>query len=184
MVMTRARALHPWRFRVIDVLLFPVALLVVVLEDIVWVAARNLLRGAAQMALFRDLGRWLGTLPGWAALPLFAIPELLGRVGEVWAFYLLLHHHKLAGATAYIVGRGGATLVALFILQACEPALMRLRWFAWSMGRVRAVREWARARLAPAVGRLRHLAGPSNGRVALRFRAWRQRERRGLRVRR
>ena len=182
--MTRARAFHSWRFRIIDALLFPVALLVVLLEDVVWVAARNLLRGAAKLAVSRHLSRWLGTLPGWAALPLFAVPELLGRVSEGWALYLLLHHHTLAGAAAYIVGRGVATLFALFIFQACKPALMRLRWFAWTIGRVGAIRDWARARLAPAIAQLRRMAGVSGGSVLLRFRVWYRLAKRGLRVRR
>lgn len=168
-----------------DVLLFPVALLVVLLEDVLWVAARNLLRTISDLWLFRQLRRGLGWLPGWAALPCFAIPELLGRVGEIWAFSLLLHHRLVAGVLAYIAVRSVATLIVLFIFQACEPALMGLRWFAWSIGRLQAARDWARARLAPVMGRLRASIGGSRGRLGTRFLALRRRlQRRPLWARR
>ncbi len=174
----RAVRSRSWHLRVLDVLLFPVALLVVLLEDVVWVAARDFLRQVSALPPLRLLAGWLGTLPGWAALPFFAVPELLGRVGEVWAFALLYHHHVVAGVAAYVVVRAVATLIVLFIFQSCEPALMRLRWFAWSMHRLKTLRDWARARLAPVMVRLRRAIGTTRSRTRTRFMAWRRRLRR------
>jgi len=172
------RAPRPWRRRLTDALLFPVALLVVLLEDVLWVAARDFLSAISHLWLLRQLRRGLGRLPGWAALPCFAVPELLGRVGEFWAFLLLFHHHVVGGVLTYVVVRVVATLIVLFIFQACEPALMRLRWFAWAIDRLQAARDWARARLAPVLVRLREAIRGSRGRLGIRFRALRRRLRR------
>ncbi len=175
--MTGLNSPRNWGFfrrRITDVLLFPVALLFVLLEGVLWVAARTLLRRLSNLPLLRVLRRWLGTLSGWAALPFFAVPELLGRVGEVWAFALLFHHHVTAAVATYIAVRAVATLIVVYIFQCCEPALMRLRWFAWLMGLAMAARDWARASLEPVVIRVRRTFGLSRNRVVGRFWALRR----------
>ncbi len=129
-------------------MLLPVAVLVVLLEDVVWRGARAILRRVTELPAMAALRDWLARLPGWAALPMFLVPEAAGRAGELWAAWLLYRGHPKSAVVVYAVVRIAATLVVVFIWQACEPALMRLGWFAWASGIVRAVRDWALARTA------------------------------------
>ncbi len=161
--MTRAR--NFWRRVWRDVVLLPLALLVVLLEDVLWRGARAVLAGIADLPAARGVQAWLGRLSGAAALPLFLVPEAAGRVGELWAAWLLYRGHAASAATVYAAVRLVAALLAVFIWQACEPALMRLAWFAWIVVRIRATRDWALARTAPVRHRMMALL---RGRGALR----------------
>ena len=139
---------HRFR-RLLDVALLPAALVVVVFEDVVWAGAKAVLRGLSAFPPIRRLDAWLRMLPGWAALPLFLIPELLGRVGEIWALVLLADGHVVAAAAVYLWVRLLATLIAVFVYHACEAALMRFAWFAWIVRLVLGIRDWALALIAP-----------------------------------
>jgi hypothetical protein len=167
----------------LNLVLLPVAILVVLVEDVVWAGARAALRAADGLAPVRRARAWLTTLSGYAALPLFLVPELLGRVGEIWAVALLVEGHVVSGVTVYALVRLVATLVAVFIYQTCERALLQIGWFAHAVGWVRSARNWAvgiirpamaRARLALRIGRSR-----SSTRLAAMHRVLQQRLRRG-----
>ncbi len=135
--------------RFLDLVLLPAAIVVVVFEDVVWAGAKAVLRRLSALPPIRRLDAWMRTLPGWAALPLFLIPELLGRAGEIWALVLLADGHFVAAAMVYLWVRLLATLVAVFVYRACEAALMRFAWFAWSVRLVLRIRDWAMALIAP-----------------------------------
>ncbi|WP_264713855.1 hypothetical protein [Limobrevibacterium gyesilva] len=172
-----------WRRRLLTALLLPVALVVVVLEDVVWAGALIVLRRLAELAAIRALATALRRLPGWAALPLFLVPEGVGRVGELWAVVLLVHGHTLSAALVYVLVRLLATLMAVFVYHACEPALLRIRWFAVLVGWARRVRDWAKARLQPLRARIRMAGRTAPGLVVRRFVATRRWiERRWLRL--
>ncbi len=121
-----------------------------VVEDVVWRGANAGLRRLRQLNWIRWLGAWLGTFPGWLALPLFLIPEAIGRLGELWAIYLLAHGHLRAATSVYVVVRLLATLMAVFVYQSCEVALLRIGWFATLVSWTRAVRDWSLALIRPA----------------------------------
>jgi hypothetical protein len=147
---------------------------VVVLEDVVWAGARAVLRRLVRLPPVRRLYQQMGRLPGWAAVPLFLVPEAAGRVGEVWAFALLLRGHTVSFLLVYALVRLLATLLAVFVYQACKDSLLRIAWFATLVRWTLASRNWALTQLQPlrdrviAVGRL----GP--GVVARRFTAMRR----------
>jgi hypothetical protein len=63
-----------WRRHLLDALLLPAALVVVVVEDVIWAGAKAVLRWVARLRVVQRLQTEMGRLPGWAALPLFAIP--------------------------------------------------------------------------------------------------------------
>ncbi|MCC6718845.1 MAG: hypothetical protein IT555_13255 [Acetobacteraceae bacterium] len=161
--------------RLLNIVLLPLALLMVVLEDVVWAGALAVLRALRQAPPIRALDARLRSLPGYAALPLFLVPEVLGKLGEVWSIALLAGGHTVAAVEAYVLIRLVCTLIAVFIYQACEVALLRIRWFAVGVGWVHAVRAWALALMRPAVAWLRALLRRSRGRVTLRWLAIRRR---------
>ena len=156
-----------------DVVLLPAALVVVVFEDVVWAGAKRVLRRLSALPPVRELDAWMGTLPGWAALPLFLIPELVGRVGEIWALVLLADTHFVAAAAVYILVRLFATLIAVFVYRACEAALMRFAWFAWCVRVVLRIRDWALALVAPWRAAIRAWKQRAPVAVASRFAAMR-----------
>ncbi|HEY0421383.1 MAG TPA: hypothetical protein VGC80_17845 [Acetobacteraceae bacterium] len=161
--------------RLLDMLLLPVALLVVLLEDVVWAGLRALLRRVTAWPPLAALQAWLGTLSGYAALPLFLVPEIFGRVGEIWAVALLVGGHVKSAVLVYGLVRLVATLLAVFIYHACEPALLRIHWFAVAVGWVRWVRDWAMALLAPLRARIHALWPFAPGLLGQRWAAIRRR---------
>ncbi len=148
--------------RLRDFVLLPIALVVVVLEDVVWAGLIHLLRGLNGLPAVRRLAERLGRLPGWAALPVFLVLEVLGRVGEFWAFALLVRGELTAGVMAYLGVRVVGTLAAVFVYQSCAAALLRYGWFAALVAWLGSVKHWALALIAPwrdwvhaAIGRTR-----------------------------
>jgi hypothetical protein len=150
-----------------DAALLPLALLIVVAEDILWRGLRAVLDRVGRLGAVEALRARLARLPGWAALPLFLIPEAAGRAGEVWAAVLLVHRHPRAAAVVYLFVRLLAAMIAVFIWHACRPALLRLAWFARLVTLTLWVRDWALARTAPlrawAHRLLLHILGRSGG---------------------
>ena len=160
--------------RLRDLVLLPAAIVVVVLEDVIWAGLWALIRLLAALPPIRRLETWLGTLPGWAALPLFLIPEILGRVGELWAIALLVNGHLPAAAIVYLGVRLAATLIAVFVYHACEAALMRYRWFAAMVAWVKRVRDWAVQLIAPWRRNIRAALRSTRSRLTIRFIAMRR----------
>jgi hypothetical protein len=161
--------------RPLNLLLLPLALLLVVLEDVLWAGTLAVLRGLRRAPPVRALEAWLRTLSGYAALPMFLVPEVLGKLGELWSFALLASGHPVAGIEAYVLIRLIGTLIAVFIYQACEPALLQIGWFARAVGWVHAVRDWAVGLVRPLISRMRALLRRGRGRLTLRLLALRHR---------
>ncbi len=137
--------------RLRDALLLPLALLLVGFEIGLETGARVLRRWKPVRLLEATIGR----LPPWAILPLFIIPEAMSHIGGFYAAYLLAHRKLLAATLVAVLVKGVGLLIALWIYQACRPALMTIRWFAWVHGKVEATRDWAMGRMRPTLSRLR-----------------------------
>ena len=88
-------------------MLLPLALLMVALEDVVWAGALFVLRALRTAAPVRAVEAWLGTLSGYAALPVFLVLEVVGFAGKIWAIGLVASGHPVAGLEAYVVIRLG-----------------------------------------------------------------------------
>jgi hypothetical protein len=166
--------MRPWR-RLTAALLLPVALLVVVLEDVVWRGARACLNAFRLLRPVRLLTWQLGRLPGWAALPLFLIPEGIGKAGEFWALWLLVRGHTHSAVAVYVAVRLVAALIAVFVYHACEAALLRIGWFAALVRWIGAVRDWALALTQPLRTRLHRLVRAAPGWLVRVFNVQRRR---------
>lgn len=162
------------RRALLDAILLPTALVVVVLEDVVWAGLKLVLRQLAALPALKRLEARLGRLSGWAALPVFLVPELIGRIGEFWAVALLVGGHVAAAVWVYAGVRLVSTLIAVFVYHACEAALLRLRWFAAMVGWLARVRDWAKAQTADLRARLKVRLRGARSRAAIRFAALRR----------
>jgi hypothetical protein len=140
------------RLRLQDVILLPFAFSLVLGGMALRAGARVLRRST----VVRRTEAGLARLPPWAILPLFLIPEAMSHIGGFYAAYLLAHRHFLAATIVVVLIKGVGLLIALWIYQACRPALMTIAWFAWSHGKVEAARTWALAAgrgLVPGAGK-------------------------------
>lgn len=129
-----------------DTILLALAFVTVHAQDTLWRPARELARRAWRLGPLQRLHQRLARLPPGVALPLFLVPEAASRGGWVLSAWLLMQ-----GATwdAFLVYAGTklvATVAALWIYQACEPALLRVGWFARLHGVGRRLRQGAAAR--------------------------------------
>jgi hypothetical protein len=162
----------------LDLLLLVPALLLVLSEHVLWQGSRAVLRALAGLPLIKTLHIWLGLLPPSLALPLFLIPELFSHASEFGTAFLLAKGHFAAATLLVVLGKGVTTLILVWIYQACEPALLRVRWFARVHHAILRARAALLAKFAPARQRLLaplHRSMPAGGAVGLRFRRWRAR---------
>jgi hypothetical protein len=136
--------------RLRDALLLPLALFLVLIDWGLREGSRLLRRWRPLRRLERRLAGW----PAWAILPLFLIPEGMSHAGGFYAACLLAQRKVLAAATVAIFVKGVGLLIALWIYQACRPALMTIGWFAWAHGKVEAARRWALGKIRPVLRRL------------------------------
>lgn len=89
----------------------------------------------------------IGRLPPAVALPLFLVPEICSRFGWLTSGWLLLQGRAQAALLVYLGSKLVAGLAALWIFRACEPALMRIGWFAALHGITMGTIDTLRARL-------------------------------------
>lgn len=138
-----------WWIRLLDVLLLPVALLMVLIEDVLWDAARAILRRVAALPPVRRARGWVAGLPASAVLPLFLLPEAVSHLAGFAATVLLAQGHVWAAVLLAVLVKGGATLVVVWIYESASATLLTVGWFARLHAAVLAARGWALGKVAP-----------------------------------
>jgi len=173
----------------LDALLIPLAVLIVLIEDVLWAGALRLLRGLNGLPAIRAAQARVGGWPACVALPLFLVPETLSHVAGAYATLLLAQGRLVTAVGVFILVKGACTLVLVWIYKACEATLLGVAWFVWLHHRALQARDWAlamvaplriqmRARLVALRASLAPLLGSVDGsrlRLGLRLRAWRAR---------
>ena len=152
---TRDRAGKVLLVAMLDVLLLPLAIAMVLLEDVLWRAAQRLLRRLGRMPLLRAAHAWVAKLPAAAVLPLFLVPEVASHVGGFLGAVLLAQGKVAAAATLLVLVKGTATLAVVWIYQAASTTLLAIRWFAWMHSVVQLVRAWSLSQVVPLMEVLR-----------------------------
>lgn len=162
-----------WGRVVRDILLLPPALLYILVEHVFWAGAKAVLEAASRLDSVRFLQRRIRRLPPWAVLPLFLVPELVSHLGGLWATVLLVERKFALATLVGVFVKGLATVATVWIYQNCEPALLRIRWFARAHAEAMRVRDWVEKRTR----RMRALAlqqvDRNRSRLARRFSALR-----------
>lgn len=173
-------AVHPrrrWR-RLLDAALLPFALVIVITEDVLWAGAKSLLGEINRLRFMRILRLRIARLPVAYALPLFLVPEIVSHLFEVYAAVLLARGFFQAAVTVEVLGKGVATLIVVWIYQACAPTLLKVRWFARVHRAALELRFWTLARVGSLFVRMSsglHLgSGRARWLVQRRFRALRR----------
>jgi hypothetical protein len=169
--------------RCLDLLLLFPALLLVVLEHVLWAGSRALLRRIADIGFVRSAQHRLAQLPAYVALPLFLVPDAFSHVAGIWAAVLLARGHVVTATVVAVVFKGAATVVLVWIYQACETTLLRVAWFAKLHHGVLAARHWILERTRPMREAALHRLQSSvsvGGWIGWRFRRLRLRLARGL----
>src|SRR5271165_6774775 len=92
----RPRALRMLLAMVLDVLLLPLAIVVVLFEDVLWHAAQRLLRDLDRASFARAAHAWVAGLPAVAVLPLFLVPESISHAAGFLSALLLAKGKLLA----------------------------------------------------------------------------------------
>jgi hypothetical protein len=157
----------------------PLAVVVVLGEYVLWRGARAVLRRIAQATWIERLRRSLARLPPVAAVALFLVPDTLSHLGFFVSAWLAWIGQDRLGVACYVVTKAVATLIAVWIYQACEPALLRVRWFAAAHGWLTALRLRATERLRGWLRSCKRILFRrwrlGRARAGLRFAAWRRR---------
>lgn len=159
----------------LDVLLLPVALGVVLLEDVLWDVAQRLLRGLSRLQLLRAAQAGLGRWPAVAVLPLFLVPEVVSHLAGFLGAYLLARGQIWVAVLLLVVIKGIVTLVVVWIYRAASATLLGVGWFARLHGATLFVRSWSLAQVAPLRDALRVRLATSPRIVGRRFRSLRAR---------
>jgi hypothetical protein len=138
-----------------NILLLPPALIYVLIERVFWNGAKRLLRQASRVPAIATVQQKLETLPAWAVLPLFLVPEVFSHIGGFWASALLVQREWLPALLVGIFIKGTATLMEVWIYQSCEKTLLSVRWFAWVHGWAMRGRDWVYDKMRPALRLIR-----------------------------
>jgi hypothetical protein len=138
----------------LDVLLIPVAVLLILLEDVLWAGALAVLRALRRHTLVQAAQARLAALPAWVVLPMFVVPEALSHVAGFYVTILLAQGH-VAAAMTMIAGKLVCKLMLVWIYTTCQDTLMGVAWFARFHHWTSAWLAWARERIGPVKERLR-----------------------------
>ncbi len=128
--------------RAAALVMFPVAVMVVLGQDVVVPALLGAGRRVAAWPPLLPLRRRIARLPAFAALLLFLVPELCSRCGTLASAWLLLQGDWWRALAVYVGAKLLAGGTALWIYTACQPALLRVRLFAAVHGFVAGRRAW------------------------------------------
>lgn len=137
------------RTALLDVLLLPLAVVVVLLDDVLWDATLALLRRLERVGLLRSARSWVGGLPAMAVLPLFLLPEGVSHLSGILGAVLLAKGQVGAAIVLLVLVKGMATLAVVWIYQGASATLLAIGWFAWLHDAVGFVRTWSLSQVEP-----------------------------------
>lgn len=132
--------------------------LVILFEEWGWVPLQRLLARIGRWPGLRWVEGWVGSLPPWGAVCLFALPTALLLPVKLLALWAMGHGHVVLGVTVIALAKVVGTAVVARLFTLTQPALMQLRWFAWAtahwmrfkhavLERARATWAWRTARV-------------------------------------
>lgn len=148
--------------------------LVLIFEEWGWRPLVEALGWLARFRLWVRIEGWIGGLPPYAALVVFALPTAIFLPVKLGALYLLAQGKVLTATALLALAKLASTAIVARIFLLTKPALMRLAWFAsfynlfvpWK----EALQAWIRASWAWRYGRM--LKGWLRHEVRQAWRRW------------
>ena len=140
---------------VLDVLLLPLAIGVVLFDDVFWNAAQRLLRRLERLGVLRRARGWVRSLPAIAVLPLFLLPEATSHAAGFLGAFLLTKGKVTTAIILLVLVKGMATLAVVWIYQAASATLLAIPWFSWMHDAIGWVRDWSLSQVEPLRNALR-----------------------------
>jgi len=113
-----------------------VAAVVVLVEDWLWDDLQRLAAALGRLPILRRLEAWIGRLPPYGALCLFAVPSLFLVPVKLIALYLLSHGQATTGIVVVVSAKVAGTALVARVFSLTKPKLLTLGWFAWLYGKV------------------------------------------------
>ena len=151
------RLLH-WPLRALTGLGSGLLALAILFEEWGWEPLQRLLARIGRWHGLRWVEGWVRSLPPWAAVALFALPTALLLPIKLLALWAIGRGHVVLGMLVIVLAKVVGTAVVARLFTLTQPALMQLRWFAWThahwMQLKHAVLERARASWAWRVARV------------------------------
>lgn len=140
----------------LDALLIPVAVVLILAEDVLWAGALALLGRFRRLALVQTVQNGMARLPAFIVLPLFLVPEVFSHLAGFYVTLLLAQGHVVA-ATGMMAVKLLCTLLLVWIYTTCQNTLLAVPWFARFHHLTTAMLAWAKAQVAPMRARARAL---------------------------
>ncbi len=112
-------------------LALPLIAAILLFEEWGWEPLAALFARFARWPLWAALERWIARLPPWGALLVFGLPVLTLLPVKLAALYLFGKGQTSLGLALLLAAKLVGTAIVARLFQLTQPALMRLRWFAW-----------------------------------------------------
>ena len=110
---------------------------------------RPLLAALGRLRLFETLGAWIGRLPPYVALLIFAVPFIIIEPITAFALYWFGVGHLVQGGGLYVLSHLASFLIVERIYHAAREPLMQIGWFRrlmiWLDGVRRIGIDWAKS---------------------------------------
>ncbi|HTJ59133.1 MAG TPA: hypothetical protein VL418_16460 [Devosiaceae bacterium] len=142
----------PWlaTLRIIARFVLSIALILwMLVEALLSPVARPLLDALGRLGVFALLGRWIGSLPPYAALLVFAVPFIIIEPIKAFALYWFGVGHVVQGGVLYVLAHLASILIVERIYHAAREPLMRIGWFKrlmdWLIELRRIGLDWVRS---------------------------------------
>jgi hypothetical protein len=110
---------------------FPLIAGVLLFEEWGWAPLAAAFARLARLPLWAWLERKISQLPPTAAMLVFSVPMLTLLPVKLLALFLFGKGQATLGLVLLVGAKIGGTALMARLFQLTQPALMRLRWFAW-----------------------------------------------------
>lgn len=117
--------------RVLEVLLA----LIVLFEEWGWRPLVELIGRLARFKAWAMVEAWIGALPPYGALLVFALPSALLFPLKLLALWLIAQGKALAAGALFVSAKVVGTAFVARIFMLTRPALLRIGWFRWAHDR-------------------------------------------------
>lgn len=139
--------------RALELLFVPIVAAIVFVEEVLLHYLGIAMAAFARWPPVARLESWLGRLPPWAALIVFAAPSTLVLPIKLAAVWFALRGEFTMAAASVVIGKIVATALVARLYKVLRPTLLRLSWylraetwlFAWRdrvYAFVRGLRAW------------------------------------------